>query len=794
MNSTRPTANPPGHESRAATLGAGALLVVAGLLSYGNSLGGQLVFDDPSSILENPTIRHLWPLTTVLSPPSGITVTGRPILNVSLAVNYVLGGATPWGYHALNLLIHVLAGLTLFGIVRRTLARSLRGESTVVALAVALLWTVHPLQTEAVTYLIQRAESLMGLFYLLTLYGFIRGTEAADPTLPGRTGLRSPRRWWFAFSLLACLGGMGTKEVMVSAPVIVLLYDRIFVARSFRQIWQERRWYHAALAATWLPLLWLVAGAGGDRGGTSGFDRGVSWGAYLLTQGPAIVTYLRLTLWPRPLVFYYPVDWVHGPLAWGETLVVLLLAIATLRALARATAIGFAGAFFFAILAPSSLVPGAEQTMAEHRMYLALAPVLVLLVLGFHRALGRVAFEQRLALFAVGAGGVALCFGGLTWARNRVYRSALTLWTDTVGTAARNPFAHYNLGVALLTASRVPEAIGQFRSALDLDSGYAPAHDSLGVALSRSGRIAEATAEYERAIGLQPNYGRAHMNLGVALAAAGRSRDALAQFESAARLDPGNPAVVVNYGGALVSANRAPEAIRLYEGALRHAPNVPELHFGLAAALAALGRWSDAITHDQAALRERPAYPEAHVNLGVALANLNRIDEAIGEFQAALRLNSGNTEARANLAAALAAQQRLAEAIAEYRQLLHVQPDKPEFQYNVAGVLAQAGDTRGAIEHYQRALALKPDYADASINLAFALARDGRGREAIAEFERALTLAPGDSDAHNGYGAILAESGRLTEAQRQFEEALRLNPDSADARENLERLRAARQR
>ena len=160
------------------------LIIAAGIWAYHNSFRGPFIFDDVPAIVENATIRHLWPPWQPLMPPRNIstTVQGRPIVNLSLAINYALNGFRVWGYHALNLATHIGAGLVLFGIARRTLRQPRLqqrfGEAAeMLALAIAILWVVHPLQTESVTYVVQRAESLMGLFYLLTLYGFIRGAE-----------------------------------------------------------------------------------------------------------------------------------------------------------------------------------------------------------------------------------------------------------------------------------------------------------------------------------------------------------------------------------------------------------------------------------------------------------------------------------------------------------------------------------------------------------------------------------------------------------------------------------------
>src|ERR1700690_3677086 len=267
----------------------GATLAAAAAAAYSGTFAVPMVFDDRDSILSNPTLRHL---VSAFFPPAESTVGGRPLLNVTLALNHAVSGTEVWSYHATNLAIHVLAGLTLLGILRRALAPRGERQALLVAFSAALLWTLHPLQTESVTYIIQRAESLMGLLYLLTLYCFIRGAERQGP---------GP---WFILSIGACLLGMATKEVMASAPLIVLLYDRTFIAGSFSEAWRRRRGVYAGLAATWLLLGFLILSAHG-RGGTAGLGSGVSWWSYALTQFPAIVHYLRLSLLPHPLVLDY---------------------------------------------------------------------------------------------------------------------------------------------------------------------------------------------------------------------------------------------------------------------------------------------------------------------------------------------------------------------------------------------------------------------------------------------------------------------------------------------------------
>ena len=393
-------------ESSRGYLWPAAIIVAATIAAYHNSFSVPFVFDDGPAIVENSTLRHLWPPWTALSPPhgQGLTVEGRPLLNFSLALNYAIGGTSSQGYHVVNLIIHALAALTLFGLVRRTLSALNSQLSTSVALATALLWAVHPLQTESVTYVVQRTESLMGLLYLLTLYAFVRG--------------------WFAVSLAACLLGMATKEVMVSAPLMVLLYDRTFVAGSFRAAWRQRGKFHLGLASTWIVLGLLVLGAG-NRGGTIGASAGVTWWQYAMCQSRAVIHYLQLALWPDPLIFDYGPDFVMlREIAPYALLFGALLAL-TAFALWRRPALGFLGAWFFVILAPtSSVVGGTRQMLAEHRMYLSLAAVVVLVVLGAHTWLGRRAGWWFAAL--------AVALGTTTIRRNHDYRSELALYTDTV--------------------------------------------------------------------------------------------------------------------------------------------------------------------------------------------------------------------------------------------------------------------------------------------------------------------------------------------------------------------------
>jgi tetratricopeptide (TPR) repeat protein len=688
-------------------LAGGAVIAAGAIAVYSRTFSAPLLFDDESGIVDNPTIRHLG---TAFWPPLNTTASGRPVLNFSLAVNYAVNGTAVWSYHVLNLAIHVLAGLTLFGVVRRTLARSAAPAAFLIAFAAALFWTLHPLQTEAVTYTIQRAESLMGLFYLLTLYCFIRGAEG--------NGRR--QRLWSALCVGACLLGMATKEVMVSAPLIVLLYDRTFVAGSFREAWRRRSGLHLALAATWLPLVGLVASTGWDRSGTSGFGVGIAPWAYWLTQFEAVTRYLWLSLWPHPLVLDYGTVWVGHPAdAAPYAAVVVALAVLVLIALQRWPAAGFLGAWFFAILAPTSVMPGRIQMIVEHRMYLPLAAVIVTGVAGLD-ALRRTMRDhgrrdtgtagRGLISLGSAAGGRAFCgpvvaaalilslatgLGLITARRNEDYRSKRAIWGDTAERRPNNERAHFNLANALAkTPGRMNDAIAHYDEALRLKPDYAEAHNNLADALARiPARLNDAIAQYDEALRLKPDYAQAHNNLGVALEKMpGRMNDAIAHYEEALRVKPDYAEAHNNLGLALSRMGRTNDAIAHYEEALRLNPGYAQAHNNLGVALEQIpGRLNDAIAQYEETLRLKPDSAEAHGNLGLVWSRIpGRINDAVAQYEAVVRLQPDDAPGWHNLGVNWYRLGNLPAAAAAFREELRLSPDDPAARKALSTVLRQS--------------------------------------------------------------------------------------------------------
>lgn len=611
---------------------AGVLLALLTTTAYLNSFRGVFLFDDVPSIVDNPALRNLG---QSLAPPAagGLTVSGRPLLALSFALNYAVSGLEVWSYHLVNLAIHLANGLILAGIIRRTLRQptlALRWENDAPAVAfiASALWLLHPLQTESVTYIVQRAESLVALCFFAAWWFFIRASE--EPA----------RRRWAIATFAACLVGMAAKEVMATAPLVLVLYDGMFLAGAWREVWTRRGRLHAALAATWLVLAALMLTTGG-RGGTAGFGTSMSSLDYALTQFHAIAHYLRLFVWPHPLVLDYGTTLITD---WPRVLPAAVLVVGLVGWSAwgawHGRAWAFCGLLFFVVLAPSSsVVPIASQTMAEHRTYLPLAGLCALVAAAGVAWLG----ARVWIAFVV----VAAALGAATWSRNADYASRVGMYEDL---AARLP----NNARALALLADYHQREGNLEAAqhwLERSVALEPVVESLnnlGNVLQARGDLAGARSLFERALSLRSNDPTTLSNLGNALAAEGRTDDAIVRFEAALRAKPDLAAALFNLANTLAQAGRFAEAVTRYEQVLQLTPDDAEARANYSAALMELGRADEAVTQIREAVRRRPEHPGLRNACGVTLARAGRLREALAEFEAAVRFAPDNLEYRRN--------------------------------------------------------------------------------------------------------------------------------------------------
>jgi tetratricopeptide (TPR) repeat protein len=619
--------------------------VLLAAAAYGNSLAGPFIFDDEPSIIENPTIRRLWPIGPVLNPPPhSLTVVGRPLANFTLAINYALGGLAVRGYHIFNLVVHILAGLTLYGIVRRTLSlpgmpESLSRSASSLALSVAALWAVHPLQTESVTYIVQRTEALVGLLYLWTLYATIRCATA--DTLKRQQA-------WGACAALACLCGMAVKEVMVSAPLIVALYDRVFLCRSLREVWQKRRWLYLGMGLTWVLLGVLVVQSAG-RGNSAGFGYGMTSWEYLRTQFGWIAHYLWLTFWPHPLVL----DYGNATATSAAEIVPYAVLVAallggTLLAFFRQPWIGFLGIWFFAILAPtSSVVPLFGQTAAEHRMYLPLAAIVTLIVVRGWLLCDRVSRAtpaiRRWATVLSACAVVGLA--GCTWRRNQDYQSELQIWNSVVAARPQNPRGFISRGIAWRTLGRLDEAQADLTTALALEPRQTMAWCNLGLVNEQRGDLEAALEDFTKAIELERSNAQAWYCRGLVKRNLGRREEAIADYSAAIENYPGYADACNNRGSAWQEAGELNRALADYTRAIELNPDNFLYHFNRGGLQLQAGRLEPALTDLDATIRLAPRYVPAWLMRAQVQVEARQPAVAIDDYDRAIAIQPTSSDA-----------------------------------------------------------------------------------------------------------------------------------------------------
>ena len=603
----------PASTTIAARLVCPLVLLAVIAAAYANSLSGDYVFDDIPEIKQNQAFRTLSLSANDSGSRQGLPV--RPVPYFTFALNYALHGDHILGYHLVNLAIHAGAALLLFGIVRRTLQRKplapqFDGLANAIGLSVALLWAVHPLQTQAVTYVYQRMESLMGLLFLATLYAM---SLAADS--------RHPRRW-YAVSVGCCACGMASKEVMVVAPLIVLWCDAVFVAQSWHEAVRRRWGYYLALGSTWLILASVLASQSRRYGEFHG--AGPSSLDYALTQPAVILHYLSLSFWPQGqcLDYGWPVAKTFRDVI-GPLLAIGAMLAWTVWAMARRPALGFLAGSFFLILAPTSSVLPVNDLANEHRMYLPLAALVTGVAVCLTALLKRLSVwtqpterSRRLGM-AAGVGIVVLVLGVTTHLRNRAYASPVVMWNDVVEKSPHNARAQSCLAQAYLDVKDYAHAEEFGRRAVELDPNQFRAHNNLGLALAKQGKADEALTHYHVALRLNPEMAEAHLNLGN-LIRRQQPEAAIEHFQTAIRLAP-SYAEAHNNLGAMLARTQPQVALNHYEQTLRLEPGNPHAYCNLANLLVRQGRFDEAVKWYEQALTIDPSFVQAKENMGVAI-------------------------------------------------------------------------------------------------------------------------------------------------------------------------------
>jgi tetratricopeptide (TPR) repeat protein len=601
------------------------LVALLGLLAYSNTFNVPFTFDDFQNIDENPIIKdlnHFAEPSTAEGYPKYAVLKSRYVGYLTFAFNYRAHGLDVRGYHAVNLAVHIANALLVYWLVLLTFRTPFLKDSRLmeysghIALFSALLFVAHPVQTQAVTYIVQRLASLATLFYLLSLALYIRFRFMDIPS-PKSVSL-------YALSLISAVLAMKTKEIAFTLPVMVALYEFLFFEGSLK----KRILYVLPLALTMLIIPLTLLGADrppgeiiGGVGEATRLATEMPRADYLFTQFRVIATYIRLMFLPvnQNLDYDYPVfnslltpqvilSFVFLVSVFG---IGIYLTYSSRKRDAALRVVAFGIFWFFITLSVESSVIPIRDVIFEHRLYLPGTGVFMAAAAGAALLMKSLKKERATIGATVLLLLVPVLLASAMYVRNGVWRSELSLWEDVVSKSSGNWRGQYNLGNALRDGGAIDKSMEHYLAAIRLNPGKARPHNNLGIAYKKKGWIEKAVEQYEMAIKADPFYANAYNNLGNIYIARGMYDKAIGYYETALSLDPNYTDANYNMGVTYHHKGQTDEAMRYYAIALELNPDYADAHYNLGLAYLEKGDVGMAQAQFEKVLQIEPTYKKA---------------------------------------------------------------------------------------------------------------------------------------------------------------------------------------
>jgi tetratricopeptide (TPR) repeat protein len=680
-------------------------IVVLGLIVYSNTINAPFVFDDKYRVVENPIIKDLGYFlnsSEVKVFESYEEFRNRYVGYLTFALNYKLHGLNVIGYHVFNIALHVLNAALVYWIVILTFSTpilkrsSLADKKEQIALFTGLLFVSHPLQTQAVTYIVQRVACLATTFYLLSLGLYVRwkigkqrderheGDRLEDPT-SYQSGILNDA--YYLLSLISAALAMKTKEIAFTLPLAVSLYECMF----FRDILKKRTIY---LVPFLLLMLVVPLSIMDLEAPVSEIVENVNETTkisktprvdYMLTELRVLVTYLRLLVLPVGQNVYYDYPVFHS--FFDPQVLFSFIFLSAIMFLAvflyyrsgikdhssRLIAFGVFW-FFLALSVESSIVP--LHPIYEHRVYLPSAGILIALTTLLFLAVDKWR-QYRLPLLAI-LTAVIVVFSATAYARNNVWQSEISLWEDTAGKSPHRARVQNNLGSAYISAGMFDKAERHLNIALALKPDFAMAYNNLGLLYSAIGQEERALKNQMMAIGLDPEFSGAHYDVGSVYMAMGMPEKAVEHYRAAIKLNPGYAEAYHGLGTAYLKKSAPNSAIESFMTAIRLNPGYVEAHNGLGSAYLKKGKRSEAEVHYLTAIRLKPDFADAHFNLGVIYLMQGSTELAEDHFYNASVLRPDFTDSRFNLGIIYLKRGQKKRARRAFEDVLKINPDERE--------------------------------------------------------------------------------------------------------------------
>ncbi|MCD6308086.1 MAG: tetratricopeptide repeat protein, partial [Candidatus Latescibacteria bacterium] len=654
------------------------LVILTGIVLYANSFDCSFHLDDYDDIINNHAIRNLHDIGGIWE-----YMNLRFVGYLTFALNYHFNRLDVSGYHLVNLLVHIGASLSVLWLVRLILstpvmrARPVARASSQVSLGCALIFLAHPLQTQAVTYIVQRLASLAALFYLLSLCCYFTA----------RLTVKKGAAVWFAGSVVFAGLAFFTKESSFTLPVAVVLCELYFFRGS-----KERPSGIKHTLPAFLTIAFLFAAPAAIIPGTLDFNRlfqaaesqrhgdpPLTILTYPATQLTVIPRYIRLLLLPAGQNIDHDVPAAHSfletpPLAGLVFLLTLFsCGVALFR---RSPLVSFGILWFFLTLSVESSLKPLANVMFEHRLYLPMVGFSLVLVGGLHRLTAARSMSLFRALLII----IVAVFSLATVRRNTAWKNETTLWSDAAAKSPGKSRPYHYLGLARQRKGDIEGALAMYRRALEKDPGNAESLANIGLLRYDAGRYDEAAATFRKALGLKPSDAAISSNLGNALVRLKCYDEAVKAYRAAILNDPDNSSYQSNLGHALLRSGRIDEAIAAYREAVRLTPESASLQYRLGEALRMAGKNDEALAAYRRAIGIDPSMTDACLNAGNVYFMQNDFDHAIEWYTRGLETNPGYGALHKNIGIAYLREGRKDDAVRHLERAAELLPESTELR------------------------------------------------------------------------------------------------------------------
>ncbi|MFQ5456423.1 MAG: tetratricopeptide repeat protein [Nitrospirota bacterium] len=760
-------------------------IILSSSIIYFNTIHSPFQYDGRPIIAENKHI-HLDELSL-----SGIIDAGfkspsyrRPVANISFAINYYFGRLNTFGYHLVNIIIHIITGIAIYLFLFATLKISseshvlslelqgIKDKSFWIALIASLLWVTSPVQTQAVTYIVQRMTSMATMFYMLSLLCYVKGRVVSEVRSKGRLDGLLASGFWLLTSLFFALLAFGTKEISATLPVVIILYEIYFFTGFDPEKIKKRLIYFVLIMMAIIILNFLYINSMGsffeglkkiiskrviEQQEFTSFER-------LLTQSRVVIYYISLLILPLPSRLRLSYDFIvshsiFDPITTFISIITIFTLIIYAVSIARKRPIiSFFIIWFFLNLAIESGIIRLYIAF-EHRLYLPSVGFFVIVAIGIVKLMNMVKSSPRYSahnylLFAACSSFLIVLFltqSIWTIQRNYVWRDEISLWKDTIKKSPSLYMPHNNLGSVYEKEGVLDLAVREYQEALKINSDDDRIHNNLGIAYGKQGKADMAIREYKEALRINPDNSNTHNNLGVVYREQGRTGMAVREYLEALKIDPDNR----------------------------------NTHNNLAVVYEKQGVLDLAVREYQEALKINPDDGGTHNNLGVVYEKQGRADMAVREYLEALKIDPDHYQGHYNLGSIYQRKGESEKALKEYIEAVRINPDYYQAHNALGNIYRDKGMLDLAIKEYQAGLRIRPDDFIIHNNLGIAYMLTMEIDHAIKEFQEVIKVKPGHLGAHVNLANIYRDMGKPDLAISEYRKVLKIYPDFKAARDNI---------